>query len=82
MMVTEVMSPEPAPDGWVTLTVMLPETVAGNPGALAVTAMPEQMTEPEVMRPVLSTVTQSDDELSQVTWPVMSRRVAGWPGCV
>jgi hypothetical protein len=63
---------------WVTFTVMLPVMVPVNPGAVAVTRMLLQVLLPEVMSPVLLTVTHAGVELAQVTESVMSRVVAGW----
>jgi hypothetical protein len=57
---------------------MLPVMIPVNPGALAVTRMLLQMLLPDVMSPVLLTVTHSGVELVQVTESVMSRVVEGW----
>jgi hypothetical protein len=67
-----------APPLPVTFTVMLPVMIPVNPGALAVTRMLLQMLLPDVMSPVLLTVTHSGVELVQVTESVMSRVVEGW----
>jgi hypothetical protein len=67
----------PPPVDWVTFTVMLPEIKPLNPDALAVTTMLVQVLPPVVMNPVLLTVTQSVEELAQVTWSVMSLVSAG-----
>jgi hypothetical protein len=49
-----------------------------NPGAVAVTRMLLQELLPEVISPVLLTVTHSGVELVQVTEFVMSLVVEGW----
>lgn len=68
--------------GWVTLTVIVPEIRPLKPGELAVIKMLEQMLAPEVMNPVLVTVTHCVAALCQLTSCVMSRVIAGWSGCV
>jgi hypothetical protein len=67
-----------APPLPVTFTVMLPVMVPVNPGAVAVTRMLLQVLLPEVISPVLLTVTHSGVELVQVTEFVMSLVVEGW----
>ena len=75
---TSVGEPPPPPVvDWVTFTIMLPEIKPLNPGALAVTGMLLQTLPPDVMKPVLLTVTHSGVELAQVTWSVMSLVSAG-----